>query len=64
MAKQYKHARPGVEEVPWGGRAMTIKDTAGNHLVFYQASQNPRLSAMVTAWVRSRARSLARMLFI
>ncbi|MYM80977.1 VOC family protein [Duganella sp. FT50W] len=34
IAKQYKNARPGVEEVPWGGREMTVRDPSGNRLVF------------------------------
>ena len=35
LAKQYKHARPGVAEVPWGGREMSIHDPAHNRLTFY-----------------------------
>ncbi|MYM87554.1 VOC family protein [Rugamonas sp. FT82W] len=33
-AKQYKHARPGIEAMPWGSREMSIKDPAGNRLTF------------------------------
>jgi uncharacterized glyoxalase superfamily protein PhnB len=36
-AKQYKHARPGVEDMPWGTRDMTITDPFGNRLVFTTA---------------------------
>ena len=43
IAKEYKHARPGVEEVPWGGREMSIKDPAGNRLTFY--NREPEISA-------------------
>jgi catechol 2,3-dioxygenase-like lactoylglutathione lyase family enzyme len=38
-----QHARPGVEEVPWGGREMSIKDPAGNRLTFY--NRTPEISA-------------------
>ncbi|MGI9379711.1 MAG: glyoxalase superfamily protein [Methyloligellaceae bacterium] len=34
--KKYKHARPGVEEMPWGTRDMTLKDPFGNKLIFYK----------------------------
>ena len=43
IAKQYKHARPGVEEMPWGGRQMSIKDPSGNRLVFF--NREPEISA-------------------
>ena len=33
-AKQYKHARPGIEAMPWGSREMSIKDPSGNRLTF------------------------------
>ncbi|NYE60009.1 putative glyoxalase superfamily protein PhnB [Duganella sp. 1224] len=35
IAKHYKNARPGVEDVPWGGREMSIRDPASNRLTFY-----------------------------
>ena len=34
MAKQYKYARPGVENTPWGTREMCISDPSGNRLMF------------------------------
>ncbi|RFP17642.1 VOC family protein [Duganella sp. BJB488] len=34
IAKQYKHARPGIEAMPWGSREMSIKDPSGNRLTF------------------------------
>lgn len=43
IAKEYKHARPGVDEAPWGGREMSIKDPAGNRLTFY--NREPEISA-------------------
>jgi uncharacterized glyoxalase superfamily protein PhnB len=32
-AKQYKYARPGIEQQPWG-RDMSIRDPFGNRLTF------------------------------
>jgi uncharacterized glyoxalase superfamily protein PhnB len=34
LAKKYKHARPGIEDTPWGTREMTIADPFGNSLTF------------------------------
>ena len=34
LAKNYKHARPGIEEMPWGTRGMSIADPFGNRLTF------------------------------
>ena len=34
-AKRYKYARPGIEEMPWGTRDMSIKDPFGNKLTFW-----------------------------
>ena len=34
LAKKYQNARPGVENMPWGYREMTIGDPFGNHLTF------------------------------
>lgn len=36
LAKQYKYARPGVEQTPWGTLEMSIKDPFGNRLTFVQ----------------------------
>ncbi|MEO0975265.1 MAG: glyoxalase superfamily protein [Pseudomonadota bacterium] len=33
-AKQYRHARPGIQVQPWGYREMMIDDPFGNRLVF------------------------------
>ena len=33
-SKQYKYARPGIEEMPWGTRDMSVKDPFGNRLTF------------------------------
>jgi catechol 2,3-dioxygenase-like lactoylglutathione lyase family enzyme len=35
-AKDYGFARPGLEEVPWGGRELSVKDPFGNRLTFFQ----------------------------
>jgi uncharacterized glyoxalase superfamily protein PhnB len=39
LAKRYKHARPGVNEMPWGTRDMSIKDPFGNTLTFFSPSR-------------------------
>ena len=33
-AKAYRHARPGIEERPWGWRDMVVTDPFGNQLIF------------------------------
>lgn len=38
LAKQYKYARPGIEDTPWGSRDMSIGDPFGNRLTFTSAS--------------------------
>lgn len=40
LAKRYKHARPGIEEMPWG-RDMSILDPFGNRLTFTDSSGTP-----------------------
>lgn len=35
-AKQYKYARPGVDDQPWGYREMSVKDPFGNRVTFAQ----------------------------
>jgi catechol 2,3-dioxygenase-like lactoylglutathione lyase family enzyme len=35
-AKQYKYARPGINEQPWG-REVGVKDPFGNRLIFGEA---------------------------
>lgn len=40
LAKQYKHARPGVQNQPWGAREMSIHDPFGNRLTFAQTITN------------------------
>jgi hypothetical protein len=39
LAKQYKYSRPGIEEMPWGTRDMTIGDPFGNRLTFTSAAK-------------------------
>ncbi|MEM6941143.1 MAG: glyoxalase superfamily protein [Pseudomonadota bacterium] len=34
-AKNYKHARPGVNSMPWGAMEMVIMDPNGNRLTFF-----------------------------
>lgn len=37
LAKQYKYARPGIQETPWGSKDMSIADPFGNRLTFTNA---------------------------
>ena len=39
--KHYRYARPGIEDMPWGSRDMSIKDPFGNRLTFTQSQPNP-----------------------
>jgi catechol 2,3-dioxygenase-like lactoylglutathione lyase family enzyme len=34
LAKHYRHARPGIEDMPWGSKDMSIRDPFGNRLTF------------------------------
>ena len=34
LEKQYKNARPGIQDMPWGTRDMAISDPFGNRLIF------------------------------
>jgi uncharacterized glyoxalase superfamily protein PhnB len=36
-SKHYKYARPGIEDMPWGTRDMSVKDPFGNRLTFTHA---------------------------
>ncbi|MET0311824.1 MAG: glyoxalase superfamily protein [Burkholderiaceae bacterium] len=36
-AKDYKHARPGIEATPWGTRDICVTDPFGNRLTFTTA---------------------------
>jgi len=40
LEKQYKNARPGIQDMPWGTRDMAISDPFGNKLIFNQESGN------------------------
>ena len=37
IAKKYKYYRPGIEEMPWGSRDMSITDPFGSRLTFTDA---------------------------
>lgn len=37
LAKQYKQARPGIQDMPWGSRDMSVTDPFGNRLIFTSA---------------------------
>jgi methyltransferase (TIGR00027 family) len=41
LGKNYKYAKPGVQETPWQTREMTLKDPFGNRLVFSQPLPPP-----------------------
>ncbi len=49
LAKNYKYARPGVEEAPWGSREMSIHDPFGNRLTFFQKTMTSDPSAAGSA---------------
>ena len=38
LAKDYKFARPGIDDTPWGTREMSVKDPFGNRLTFVESS--------------------------
>ena len=40
LAKRYKYARPGIQDMPWGTRDMSIGDPFGNRLTFTNAVGN------------------------
>lgn len=40
LGKAYRHARPGIEDRPWGMRDMAIADPFGNVLVFSEPLQD------------------------
>ncbi|MFM7704707.1 MAG: glyoxalase superfamily protein [Rubrivivax sp.] len=37
LAKDYRHARPEVHQMPWGTRDFTVTDPFGNRLTFTSA---------------------------
>jgi uncharacterized glyoxalase superfamily protein PhnB len=37
-ARQYRHARPEVQAMPWGSRDFTVSDPFGNRLTFTSAA--------------------------
>ena len=39
LGKEYRYAKPGVEETTWGTREMSIRDPFGNRLVFVEESE-------------------------
>jgi uncharacterized glyoxalase superfamily protein PhnB len=34
--KQYRYARPAIEDMPWGSRELTVHDPFGNRLTFFR----------------------------
>ena len=39
LAKAWRHARPGIEDRPWGWRDMEVADPFGNRLVFSEEKE-------------------------
>lgn len=37
VGRQYRHARPGAEDMPWGTRDLSVHDPFGNRLTFTSA---------------------------
>ncbi len=35
LAADYRHAKPGLQDTPWGTREMAITDPSGNRLTFF-----------------------------
>jgi len=40
LGKQYKNARPGIQDMSWGTRDMAIADPFGNKLIFNEEASN------------------------
>ncbi|TDL31049.1 VOC family protein [Jeotgalibacillus sp. S-D1] len=40
ISKNYKFARPGIEETPWNTREVRIGDPFGNRIVFFESTLN------------------------
>ncbi len=40
-AANYRHARPGLEEAPWGSLEMRVTDPFGNRLTFFSEKGTP-----------------------
>lgn len=36
---RYRHARPGLEDTPWGTRELRVTDPFGNRLVFFEEAK-------------------------
>lgn len=40
QARNYRYAKPDVEQTPWGSREMSIKDPFGNRVVFVEEGED------------------------
>jgi uncharacterized glyoxalase superfamily protein PhnB len=38
LDKKYKYYRPGIQEMPWGTRDMSVQDPFGNKVIFREMS--------------------------
>ncbi|MEH7304830.1 glyoxalase superfamily protein [Neobacillus drentensis] len=36
LSKEYKYARPGIEETPWNTKELCIHDPFGNKIIFFE----------------------------
>jgi uncharacterized glyoxalase superfamily protein PhnB len=45
LAKKYKYSRPGIEDMPWGTREMTIADPFRNAITFWAPQTQPTTPA-------------------
>lgn len=36
--KQYRYARPSIEDMPWGSRELSVHDPFGNRLTFFRTT--------------------------
>ena len=49
LARQYRYARPAIEQTPWGSQDMTVHDPFGNRLTFTNAVSTAASSRNVAA---------------
>jgi uncharacterized glyoxalase superfamily protein PhnB len=40
LSKDYKYARPGIEETPWKTKELCIHDPFGNRIIFFESSSS------------------------
>lgn len=40
LSKDYKYARPGIEETPWKTKELCIHDPFGNRIIFFESNSS------------------------